>query len=241
MSDFNERLLPSGSGNSGDSRDTRRPPRSNTVAPAAPTPVLRQSPPLDPVRQQQAAPARSRDLENQTRKPAPPEAIWTIKIEFTTGYRNVAAELLDRKVDPDDMVLLKTDKQIKFEELEQMSGLEKVFPIQVKLKKETKIRECAVCMTEAVNTVCLPCKHSIMCEDCIKELRSRGNMRCPYCRARINTYRVGIYDSDFVNFVEEGVNIVSDAASGVAASISEGMYDNIRPLLLCGAIFIAMA
>ncbi|XP_010486104.1 PREDICTED: probable E3 ubiquitin-protein ligase LUL4 [Camelina sativa] len=45
-------------------------------------------------------------------------------------------------------------------------------------------KECVICMTEAMDTAVLPCRHLCMCSDCAKELRLQSN-KCPICRQPI--------------------------------------------------------
>jgi hypothetical protein len=55
-------------------------------------------------------------------------------------------------------------------------------------------KDCIICFDNKINTTCLPCGHTIMCEDCEIEYR-RGDMNtCPVCRIELNII-VGIENS----------------------------------------------
>mmetsp|Transcript_55603 Transcript_55603/g.180399 ORF Transcript_55603/g.180399 Transcript_55603/m.180399 type:complete len:150 (+) Transcript_55603:88-537(+) len=64
--------------------------------------------------------------------------------------------------------------------------LEKVIEVAEAPKSidEPGARECIVCMSRAVSTASAPCRHSILCERCMREVRKRSS-RCPLCRTRI--------------------------------------------------------
>lgn len=48
--------------------------------------------------------------------------------------------------------------------------------------------ECQICcMTKDVNFAIVPCGHSDLCEDCLKELK-RNKHKCPSCRGEIKDY-----------------------------------------------------
>ena len=42
-------------------------------------------------------------------------------------------------------------------------------------------KECAICLTNRVDTIVLPCKHMCSCSSCCEDLRKRAR-KCPICR-----------------------------------------------------------
>ncbi len=56
--------------------------------------------------------------------------------------------------------------------------------------------ECMVCMTAPRGTRLLPCCHAILCAPCATELMRRSN-GCPACRAVVERYEEGVFDTTF--------------------------------------------
>lgn len=46
---------------------------------------------------------------------------------------------------------------------------------------------CLICLTEARNTIMLPCRHVCVCDGCAQELRARRRFTCPVCRSAVTT------------------------------------------------------
>ena len=55
-------------------------------------------------------------------------------------------------------------------------------------KEEAIPSICIVCMENNKNSLILPCKHFILCQDCIKKVDD-----CPYCKTKIDTRICGIF------------------------------------------------
>jgi len=51
-------------------------------------------------------------------------------------------------------------------------------------KQKVQTRECAICLTNQVNSLCMPCRHSATCIDCAQTVMEQ-NARCPICREPI--------------------------------------------------------
>jgi len=47
-------------------------------------------------------------------------------------------------------------------------------------------KECVICMENAIDTICLPCSHFVLCSKCCSRLQ--GN-KCPICQLRILRYQ----------------------------------------------------
>ena len=43
-------------------------------------------------------------------------------------------------------------------------------------------KNCIICYDKKINTTCIPCGHTIMCEDCKIEYSRENINRCPVCR-----------------------------------------------------------
>lgn len=83
-------------------------------------------------------------------------------------------------------------------------------------------RNCVVCLSEEIETVSLPCRHSTMCSTCLAEVLNRS-ASCPVCRARIRSYRVGHFDSDFVDLAP----VMLEAPSQYVEALGQHLYGNI--------------
>lgn len=51
-------------------------------------------------------------------------------------------------------------------------------------KVKVQNRECTVCLTNPVNSLCLPCRHSATCLECAELVRKSSGI-CPICREEI--------------------------------------------------------
>eukprot|EP00930_Biecheleria_cincta_P028476 TRINITY_DN1987_c0_g1_i1.p1 TRINITY_DN1987_c0_g1~~TRINITY_DN1987_c0_g1_i1.p1 ORF type:complete len:223 (-),score=13.77 TRINITY_DN1987_c0_g1_i1:395-1063(-) len=58
-------------------------------------------------------------------------------------------------------------------------------------------RLCIVCCSETISTAAWPCRHSLLCEACMKEVRLRSG-ECPVCRATIEGVYQGRFQSEMV-------------------------------------------
>ena len=59
-----------------------------------------------------------------------------------------------------------------------------------KLDKNTDdaVKElCTICFTNPVNTMCDPCKHMCLCNECVPALKKNTSV-CPMCRAKITKF-----------------------------------------------------
>ena len=111
-------------------------------------------------------------------------------------------------------------------------------PVCVPVEDESETRTCQVCFEKPINTVALPCRHSLMCDECMTEVRRRDG-RCPLCRAHIDLVRFGEFDADFVSFAHEIVERAVQRLERTAGNVYEGMYEHIKVLLFIGLVSAA--
>mmetsp|Transcript_122610 Transcript_122610/g.354378 ORF Transcript_122610/g.354378 Transcript_122610/m.354378 type:complete len:163 (-) Transcript_122610:274-762(-) len=71
---------------------------------------------------------------------------------------------------------------------------------------EPGARECIVCMTRAVSTAAFPCKHSVLCDSCMRKVRRRSG-QCPLCRGRIETVFRGMFEDEIANLDDAEIAI----------------------------------
>jgi len=45
---------------------------------------------------------------------------------------------------------------------------------------------CAVCLSEKKSTICIPCRHFCVCQECAQVLKAQSN-KCPICRSTVRT------------------------------------------------------
>jgi len=95
-------------------------------------------------------------------------------------------------------------------------------------------RTCAICLVDPVFTVSLPCRHSVMCEQCMLAVRGNDG-KCPVCRAHIDACMSGHFDCEFVDLAPGLLAAMAKPLVRAQALVYEGMYQNIRVLLLVGA------
>jgi len=67
-------------------------------------------------------------------------------------------------------------------------------------------RECIICMTCAVSTAAFPCKHSVLCDDCMRKVRRRSG-KCPLCRGRIDTVFRGTFEDEVADLSDAEVEV----------------------------------
>lgn len=65
-------------------------------------------------------------------------------------------------------------------------------------EEEHESRMCTVCMDQPVTTVAMPCRHALLCIDCMREVRKRSGF-CPVCRSEITAAYHGHFESEFVD------------------------------------------
>jgi len=49
-------------------------------------------------------------------------------------------------------------------------------------------KECAICLTNKIDTFVLPCNHLCLCSGCARDLKSHNNSKCPICRKTVETF-----------------------------------------------------
>lgn len=64
--------------------------------------------------------------------------------------------------------------------------------------EEPGARECVVCMARPVTTAFAPCRHSVICDPCLREVRLRTGL-CPLCRSRISAAFRGRFEDEFAD------------------------------------------
>lgn len=60
-------------------------------------------------------------------------------------------------------------------------------------------RECKVCLAKPAATAFLPCRHSVVCEECMEVLNCGDSWCCPMCRCEVQVVLRGTFDSDLVD------------------------------------------
>ena len=86
---------------------------------------------------------------------------------YKTQFQNF--EMLASNVD-------EIDTQIEYEEIRQS------------LNREDNARLCRVCLTNASDTLLLPCRHTQMCSSCTETINNSESNSCPICRELIEEY-----------------------------------------------------
>jgi len=100
------------------------------------------------------------------------------------------------------------------------------------------VRPCVVCFGAQITTASMPCRHSTMCVDCMTEVRRRDK-RCPVCRVPIDYCINGHFDTEFINLTPRLLAHVEQNLERAKSAAYNGMYQNIRTLLLAGALCFA--
>ncbi len=54
----------------------------------------------------------------------------------------------------------------------------------------TNSKKCIICLEKGINTTCIPCGHTIMCEECGDVIKTK----CPLCRDQVDCV-IGIENS----------------------------------------------
>ena len=47
--------------------------------------------------------------------------------------------------------------------------------------KKSEGMNCAICLTNEINTIILPCNHMCICNECCEDLKTKSK-KCPICR-----------------------------------------------------------
>eukprot|EP00929_Paragymnodinium_shiwhaense_P088830 TRINITY_DN49135_c0_g2_i1.p1 TRINITY_DN49135_c0_g2~~TRINITY_DN49135_c0_g2_i1.p1 ORF type:complete len:680 (-),score=33.60 TRINITY_DN49135_c0_g2_i1:129-2168(-) len=94
-------------------------------------------------------------------------------------------------------------------------------------------RTCAVCLTNSVDTACLPCLHSALCHDCMAHVKEHGS-RCPICRSRIDYVLHGSFKADYLDVAPFVLEAATKRVEKVRELAYNSMYAHVRSLLLLG-------
>merc|ERR1719356_1208713 len=105
--------------------------------------------------------------------------------------------------------------------------ISEVFNIQ----QEQQDHYCAVCLDAKVTTMLMPCRHAVLCDDCANSILA-GNRSCPVCREQITNHARGHFAEDYVDLVEA----IEARLETSHATACEGMYNNIRKMMVTGAL-----
>jgi hypothetical protein len=76
-----------------------------------------------------------------------------------------------------------------FMESASMNWWMKVNKSDLLLLKISDDKDCAICLTNKVNTIVLPCKHMCCCSLCCEDLRKRAR-KCPICRNGYQDFKI---------------------------------------------------
>ena len=98
-------------------------------------------------------------------------------------------------------------------------------------------RLCVICLTQPRNVMLMPCRHAVLCEDCLEILMERNPSACPVCRKRIQNHARGHFVDDYVELVR-ALEMRMERSQMAAY---EGMYNHIRPLMVTGALLASGA
>jgi len=98
-------------------------------------------------------------------------------------------------------------------------------------------RCCVICLSNPREVMLMPCRHAVLCATCMESLIARDTARCPICRQRVGTYAHGFFVDDYVQRVQ-AMEALLERSGHVAY---EGMYNNVRPLLVTGALLASGA
>jgi len=85
-----------------------------------------------------------------------------------------------------------------------------------------------------VTVMLMPCRHAVLCDGCAEDLfASRASLQsCPICRTPITNHARGHFATDYVDLVQA----MEARMERTSASMYEGMYNHVRPLMLTGAL-----
>lgn len=93
---------------------------------------------------------------------------------------------------------------------------------------------CVICLESEVAVMLMPCRHAVLCDGCAEDLfASRASLQsCPICRTPITNHARGHFATDYVDLVQA----MDARMERTSASMYEGMYNHVRPLMLTGAL-----
>mmetsp|Transcript_41412 Transcript_41412/g.77091 ORF Transcript_41412/g.77091 Transcript_41412/m.77091 type:complete len:922 (+) Transcript_41412:65-2830(+) len=91
--------------------------------------------------------------------------------------------------------------------------------------------KCVICLEAQVSVMLVPCRHAVLCDDCAEPILS-GSGTCPICRVHITNHARGHFTDDYVDLV----HAMEARMESTQAAAYEGMYNNIRPLMVTGAL-----
>lgn len=98
-------------------------------------------------------------------------------------------------------------------------------------------RLCVICLTQPRNVLLMPCRHAVLCEECLEIIMQRRPSECPICRRRIQNHARGRFMDDYVELV-----LAAEARMELSQlQAYEGMYNHIRPLMVTGALLASGA
>ena len=87
----------------------------------------------------------------------------------------------------------------------------------------------------------IPCRHAVLCVDCMHEIRTNHDGRCPICRTKIDAVLVGSFDAEFVDLVAMAAARAAPAVARARDYTFLQMYDNVRCFLLLGVLLCGLA
>ena len=95
------------------------------------------------------------------------------------------------------------------------------------------IRKCSVCLDKDVFTILIPCKHSIMCVDCLVQIMNSTN-QCPCCRSFIDTFISEYSETEYANMTV----YISNKVDNIKDKIHTKVYNKILYVMIFGSIII---
>eukprot|EP00933_Yihiella_yeosuensis_P071266 TRINITY_DN79466_c0_g1_i1.p1 TRINITY_DN79466_c0_g1~~TRINITY_DN79466_c0_g1_i1.p1 ORF type:complete len:879 (-),score=144.71 TRINITY_DN79466_c0_g1_i1:163-2799(-) len=102
---------------------------------------------------------------------------------------------------------------------------------------EAQDRLCVICLSAPREIMLMPCRHAVLCEECMGHLMARDDAKCPICRQRVNNHARGFFVDDYVEMVEA----LQMRLERSQAAAYEGMYNHVRPLMVTGALLASGA
>lgn len=99
-------------------------------------------------------------------------------------------------------------------------------------------RTCVVCFERPIDTAAIPCRHSILCSECMDHVR-RDTGLCPACRHHIDYVIRGAFEAEFVNVPGLLVLKASNRLGQVSDIAYSGMYSHVRGFMLVGSLCAA--
>ena len=95
------------------------------------------------------------------------------------------------------------------------------------------IRKCSVCLDKDVNTILIPCKHSIMCVDCLIQIMDSTNL-CPCCRSFIDTYINEYSETEYADMSA----YITNRVDNIKVKIHKKIYNKIIYVIIFGLVII---